>query len=129
LNPYEIRIAGRLLMCSDGTLLNVIMSERALATARGNAERLLALLSVPTSAFERLAAGVVAVSTDAGERFIAARAQVSGKEALVFMLPEELYAAGAVSRSDLLTVVLDGADRVPVVVGQSSSESFRSPVR
>jgi hypothetical protein len=93
------------------------MSERALAATRGAAERLLALLSVPTSAFERLASGVVAVSTDAGERFIAARAQVSGKETLVFMLPEEFYAAGAASPPELLAVVLDGVDRVPVVIG------------
>ena len=112
----EIRIAGRPLSCSDGTRLNAIMSERALAAVDADAGELLALLSVPTSDVERLAAGVVAVSSDAGVRFIAARAQVAGKEALVFMLPDEYYTASAVSRPEPLTVMLVGGDGIPAEV-------------
>jgi hypothetical protein len=116
LNLREIRIAGRRLTRSDGTRLNAVMSERALVAARQDAGALLALLSVPSSAVEHLACGVVAFSSDAGVRFIAARAQVVGKEALVFMLPEEFYAGRPVSSPEQLTVVLDDG-RLPVVVG------------
>jgi hypothetical protein len=112
LNLREIRIPGRQLTRSDGARLNAVVSERALA-AIPDAGQLLALLSVPNSTVEHLASGVVAVSSEAGVRVIAARAQVGGKEALVFMLPEEFYAASAVSRPELLTVVLDGVNRVP----------------
>jgi hypothetical protein len=114
-NRHEIRIQGRPLALTDGTRLNAAVSDGALAAVEQDAGRLLALLSAPPFAVEHLARGVCVVSSDAGVRFIAARAQVAGEDALIFMLPEEFYPAPPAG--DLLLVVaVESGGRAPVVV-------------
>ena len=118
MNRHEIRIQGRALALTDGTRLNAAVSDAALAAVEQDAGRLLALLSAPPFAVEHLARGVCVVSSDAGARFIAARAQVAGEDALVFMLPEEFFPARPASELQLVVAVESGG-RGPAVVDRN----------
>jgi hypothetical protein len=117
-NRHEIRIQGRALALTDGTRLNAAVSDAALAAVEQDAGRLLALLSTPPFGVEHLALGVCVLSSDAGARFIAARAQVAGEDALVFMLPEEFFPARPASELQLVVAVESGG-RGPAVVDRN----------
>ena len=117
MNCHEIRISGRQLALSDDTRLNAVVSERLLALVQHDAGKLLALVSEPGAALEHLAAGVVALSCESGQRMIAARARIDEEDALVFMLPEEFYGGDPMPQPIAVVVRLERNEFPPLVVG------------